>query len=339
MREHKTDDPQRQHDAEGSPASAEASAHQRARMIRAHKRRQAARAQPEGGAPAQGGAMDPSVAALFDGRQSTDQELGTGPAETKTQADSMRLALQKHLNDFKLAVETAANLVTGSVAGLGKVKVTPDTLAKIGALAMKGVKLAWGYCGGKELSEVVKLAKEEVLGPMAEYAEKANEFVRGQLEKLSGSEATADDIMKTIAHAVIVNATRFITRGKAALAQAGEKELAQSWRLISGTRDNMTMSDGSKASHDDKETVTTEMLEQLTGIQVSGDFALKLTATLLQEARAELIAMSVGGTARTGAIAGALSADPNREAARLAADSGDADWISIDASNRAQAHR
>src|SRR5437879_2317739 len=60
-------------------------------------------------------AMDPSVAALFDGTPTTDQEQGTDEHAAKAQAAACRVALQKHLNDFQLASRNGVDIAMQSV--------------------------------------------------------------------------------------------------------------------------------------------------------------------------------------------------------------------------------
>jgi hypothetical protein len=302
------------------------------KLSRLRQRRAAARAQTEGGA------MDPSVAALFRSEQSSDQELGTSAHDVAQQADSMRLALQKHLGGFTIAVESATKIVIAGIAGYGKIKHTPDVTERLGKLARLAVSLAWKHCGGgAEISALLKIAKEEVLGPYKEYADKAYEFVKGQIEKHASAEISLDEISKAMATTVTLNAHAFVERGRQSIARAPAAELAKSWRLISGTRENATTTDGTKLDNEQKETVTTEMLESLTGIKVDGGFAAQLAATIMQQAQADL-AQLVGPEGRSQAIGDALHGDVGGRVARIAHETGEDGWMKDDAAARARAH-
>jgi hypothetical protein len=304
------------------------------KLSQLRKRRAQSRAQADGS-----GAMDPSVAALFRGEQSSDQEMGTGAHDVAQQADSMRLALQKHLSEFDNAVASATKIVIAGLAGYGKVKHTPDVTERISKLASMAVSLAWQHCGGgAEISAVLKIAKAEVLGHYKGYADKAYEFVKGQIEKHGGAEISLDEISKAIATTVTLNSHAFVERGKQAIVRAPATELAKSWRLISGTRENATTTDGGKLDGEQKETVTTEMLESLTGINVSGGFAVQLAATIMQNAQADL-AQLIGPEGRSKAIADTLHSDVGGRVERIAHETGEDAWMRDDADKRARAHQ
>jgi hypothetical protein len=284
--------------------------------------------------------MDPSVAALFDGRQSSDQEQGTDAASEAHQAELARLALQKHLDDFGYACVTATKIAIGSLAGIGQLHVTPTSLDRICKLGGTFIKIMWGACGGaKELAAVVKMAKAELLGPAEDYADKAHKWIEGHLQKEVGKTVSAADLLKSLTHACTVNATAFAERGKVGVANASVHELAQTWRQVAGVRENSRTEDGARFDQGRKETATTMELDALTGIPSGGTFAMQLAATLLQEAQAELAALAVGGTARREATQGALSYDAAGQAERTARESGDLDWVRADQDKRAQVYK
>lgn len=111
-------------------------------------------------------AMDPSVAALFDGTKSTDQEYGTDAKDIAQQANACREALRRHLTAFSFWAELATKIALGDVAGLGKApaKTDPYHTQLICNLAKLAVELAWKCCGGAgQVQEVLKMAKEELL--------------------------------------------------------------------------------------------------------------------------------------------------------------------------------
>jgi hypothetical protein len=280
-------------------------------------------------------AMDPSVEALFNPVQSTDEEMGTSDNEVRQQADSCRLALEKHFDAFKLASTIATKIALAGVAGMGKQKIQPSETDKAAKLAMIAVKLAWSACGGaKEIEEVIGIAKEELLGPMESYADKAYEFAKGQLEK-HATEFSLNDVIEELTTAVTQNTNEFVEKGKAHVGSMKPELLAQTWRLISGTRDNMTVH-GDKLDAEQKETVTTEMIEMMTGIDVSGKFSEELANTVQQQARVDFAAMQDNPTDRNAALAQVLNGDVGEQTKRIAHETGEDEWINKDKELRGQ---
>jgi hypothetical protein len=292
------------------------------KLHRLRQRRAAARAQTEGG-----GAMDPSVAALFRSEQSTDVEMGTGEAQVAQQSQMMRLALQKHFDQYLQCATSATKIVTADLAGYGKVTRRPDTAERIGKLAKMAIGLAWKHFGGAaEIKTLLSIAKEELMGPYAEYAEKGYEVIKGQIEKLGSKEISLEEITKALEATVTENAATFVERGKAAVARAPAAQLASSWRLIGGTRENGTTGDGQRYDEGQKETVTTVVLEGLTGINVSPAFAKQLAMTILQQAQADFVQL-VGPEGRTEAIHKALHTDVGERVERIAHETREDVWM------------
>lgn len=281
---------------------------------------------------------DPSVAALFDGTQSTDQEQGTDEHAVKAQAAACRVALQKHLTDFQLASRNGVDIAMQSVRERkGRVKTDSFGSSVVGKVTRFAVKLAWEQCGGAAfIKDVMGIVKEELLGDFAEHAEKAYEAVKGQLEKF-GHEADLKDVAGSMQMAINENTQTFVERGGRQIASADAKSLAEAWRLIKGTTDNMTVK-GDKLAEEDKATVTTEMLEQVTGIEVGGGAAMRLANTILQEALVQFALIVVGNDAREEALGDAMRGDGTKQNEQSAKEIGVMGWVKDDQEKRDRVH-
>lgn len=173
---------------------------------------------------------------------------------------------------------------------------------------------------------------------MEGYADSAFEAVRGQIEK-NATEVSLSEITIELAKTVTVNVNTMVNRATAKLNGTDPQTLAQSWRLICGTVDNMTVR-GNKLDNEQKSTVTTEMLEQMTGITVGGAFAEQLANTLRQQALVTyaMVVINRGGDERNEALRKALAGDVMEETKRIAAKTGDDQWIADEKARRERVH-
>jgi hypothetical protein len=128
-------------------------------------------------------------------------------------------------------------------------------------------------------------------------------------------------VTQHLVRTVTLQANELVDRGTQQLAQIAAPRLAQSWRLIAGTRENLTVH-GERLDEPQRETVTTEMLEQLTGVCVGGAFAEQLANTLRQQALVEYASLMVNPGDRKAALGTILAGEVPAETQRIAGELG-----------------
>jgi hypothetical protein len=279
--------------------------------------------------------MDPSVSALFDGVQSTDEELGTADKDIAAQAESCLVGFNGFFNEFRATSKVADNIALGETSGLGQVKKTPDITDKLCQIAAFGAKMLWEHFGGAaEMEAVFGILKEEVLGPAEKYAETAYDKIKEHIEKHQ-TEFSLKNCILEIVTAVNDATDELCDKASRRIASMPKESLASTWRLISGTRNDMTVH-GDKLDTEGKQTVTTEMFSLLTGIEVGGKAAEELANTIRQQALLNYAGMLNTVGERNEAYKRAASGEILRTTPDIEKDLHEDNWIHEDEAKRAR---